>query len=157
MRHAGVFILSILWVTCQADMDSYRACLAKPNPDGHDESGEVNFVEAAISHKHRCTALRRNDCLFYHEATEKCKCLCQELVTSGKDSLGGPEKAAAKAQVLMRFVLGRSPLCAYFHTYRFVEQSKLATMVGFRMLPRRRSSYYESYEKFDENVGIEKK
>jgi hypothetical protein len=80
-------------------MDSYKSCLAKPKPDGRDENGEVNFVEAAISNKHRCTALRRNDCLFYHEATEKCSCLCQELVTSGKDSIGGPEKAAAaKAQ-----------------------------------------------------------
>jgi len=93
MRLAGLLVLTVFVVLCKSDMDSYKACLAKPKPDGSDQSGQVNFLEAAISNKHYCRELRRNDCLFYHEATDKCSCLCQELVTSGKDSIGGPEKA----------------------------------------------------------------
>jgi len=98
MRLAGLLVLTVFTVLCKSDMDSYRACLAKPKPDGSDQAGQVNFVEAAISNKHYCRELRRNDCLFYHEATDKCSCLCQELVTSGKDSIGGPEKAAGRPQ-----------------------------------------------------------
>lgn len=92
IRLTNLFIWTILtavFFECVllAPSPNYHSCLARP--EHGQESGYVEFIELAVKNKHRCTELRRNDCLFYHECTQKCSCVCQELITSGSDSLGG--------------------------------------------------------------------
>ncbi|KRX59485.1 Warthog protein 1 [Trichinella sp. T9] len=46
------------------------------------DAGERTFIQRQLSSKRSCTELTRTDCLFIHEAREKCTCTCDNLIAS---------------------------------------------------------------------------
>ncbi|KAL1233864.1 Warthog protein [Trichinella pseudospiralis] len=46
------------------------------------DAGERTFIQRQLSAKRSCSELTRTDCLFIHEAREKCTCTCDSLIAS---------------------------------------------------------------------------
>uniref|UniRef100_A0A915JT72 Uncharacterized protein n=1 Tax=Romanomermis culicivorax TaxID=13658 RepID=A0A915JT72_ROMCU len=47
------------------------------------EGQSVTFQTEALSKKTTCDQLTRNDCLFYHEAVDKCGSVCDDRIKNG--------------------------------------------------------------------------
>lgn len=56
------------------------------------QAQDVTFQSEALSAKTKCTQLTRNDCLFYHEAVEKCGSVCDDLIKNGDKKQSDTDK-----------------------------------------------------------------
>lgn len=47
------------------------------------QDGRVSFITEALRRATKCDDLYRNDCIFFHEAIDKCPVICEKRIREG--------------------------------------------------------------------------
>lgn len=61
---------------------------------------DVSFQTEALAKKAKCDDLTKNDCLFYHEAIDKCNDVCQKKIKGGDDDVSSSLKIMATLEYM---------------------------------------------------------